>query len=720
MVHVKNVGGGPGDEDLRHLPRLPVDPKSKVTKKTATKKRKYLDAEIARVAVVAEATEHAKRGGARSGVWIVDQLSPEARATLEREFSLLNEQNIVIILEAIFSLCAGFSSSAINSSDVLQLFGDCKIYSKMSLEDNNWVLKDELPYYVEALSEITLDTRTKQPMLLELMEFIKGFVVSNEQFEKVDLNNLVLVCSLLCNLIHCAFLSRFMEEKSSLLQEAVDYITNILKHIVSFVMNKNDGLSHGLVNLSSTLDTTGSALSSIKSLLSSPIFNLSRVDNRVCSVVIKSITELLDELLVAISQLFFQISSLVSNFDAESAGKVLPTSSVNSEDLNPILDCKSSVADMDLDVMDSGEVDSVTASASGSMGSFLRPLEWKLDLVCIISTFFSVSSLRTWEILYSLVEKESDVKVRQVILLNLCRNISASSKTVSSVVHLIIDMRNRGTSSLLGPAECLTHIHALLKTLIAIRDGGQNADGKPPGREVFFIENQDIIFDLVNKATEISSVDWFSRVKLIDCVSSFVCLFPDVAQDLIGCLLDMLHDADYRVRLYLARQIVVLFQTWEGHNELFNDVCSSIGAKMVKFSDISPVTAREVLAAGPQSVPVIETALITLAHLVVHSEDVEVECVFMISAAAAIEPSQRELAFALFDSISRRLGYASRSKYLDQVMGPILFRWVACEMNLVSLVEVQEMFGYGSAEPKNFVEHCSSWLRLLPPADYLV
>ncbi|CAD6255276.1 unnamed protein product [Miscanthus lutarioriparius] len=108
--------------------------------------------------------------------------------------SLLNEQYVVIIPEAIFSLCAGFSSSAINSSDVLQQFGDCKIYSKMSLEDDNWVLKDELPYYVEALSEITLDTRTKvmshkghrihlpgtiqQPMLLELMEFIKGFVVS--------------------------------------------------------------------------------------------------------------------------------------------------------------------------------------------------------------------------------------------------------------------------------------------------------------------------------------------------------------------------------------------------------------------------------------------------------------------------------------------------------------------------------------------------------------
>jgi ataxia telangiectasia mutated family protein len=295
-------------------------------------------------------------------------------------------------------------------------------------------------------------------------------------------------------------------------------------------------------------------------------------------------------------------------------------------------------------------------------------------------------------------------------LLNLCRNIPGSSKTVSSMVHLINDMRDRCACSLLNSAECLACVHALLRTLVTLRDGGQNIDGQPQGCKGIFSESQDILLDLVNKATEIGSTDWFSRIKLIDCISSFICLFPDVAQDLIGCLLDMLHDTDYRVRLYLAREIVVLFQTWEGHNELFYDICSNIGAKMVAFSIDSPVTAREVLAVGPQSVPVIETALITLAHLSVYSEDVEVESVFMISAAAAIEPSQRELAYALFDSISRKLGYASRSKYLDQVIGPILFRWVACEMSLVSLVEVQEMFGYSSSEPKNFVEHCSSWL----------
>ena len=81
MAHVKNVGGGPSDEDLRPPPRQPIDAKGKATKKLATKKHKYLDADTARAAVVAEAAERAERGGARSVV-IVDQLSPAQRAAV--------------------------------------------------------------------------------------------------------------------------------------------------------------------------------------------------------------------------------------------------------------------------------------------------------------------------------------------------------------------------------------------------------------------------------------------------------------------------------------------------------------------------------------------------------------------------------------------------------------------------------------------------------------
>ena len=65
MAHVKNIGGGPEDEDPRSLPRLPTDPKGKATKKLATRKRKYLDVDTTRAA-----TDRVERGGAHSGVVI--------------------------------------------------------------------------------------------------------------------------------------------------------------------------------------------------------------------------------------------------------------------------------------------------------------------------------------------------------------------------------------------------------------------------------------------------------------------------------------------------------------------------------------------------------------------------------------------------------------------------------------------------------------------------
>lgn len=41
---------------------------------------------------------------------------------------------------------------------------------------------------------------------------------------------------------------------------------------------------------------------------------------------------------------------------------------------------------------------------------------------------------------------------------------------------------------------------------------------------------------------------------------------------MIEKLLMMLRDPDYRVRLTLARRIGILFQTWDGHDELFHDI----------------------------------------------------------------------------------------------------------------------------------------------------
>ena len=98
MAHMKNVGGGPGDDDRRPPPRLPADPKGKATKKIASKKRKYPDAETAHAAAVAEATERAKRGGARSGVVIADP-PPSSRAGIERVECLLGSPPGIVTVE---------------------------------------------------------------------------------------------------------------------------------------------------------------------------------------------------------------------------------------------------------------------------------------------------------------------------------------------------------------------------------------------------------------------------------------------------------------------------------------------------------------------------------------------------------------------------------------------------------------------------------------------
>ena len=89
MAHTKNVGGGVGDDDRRPPPRKPVGPKGKATKQVTSKKRKYPDVETARAAAVTKATEHAERGGARSGVVIADQLALDAQGRL-REIERLH------------------------------------------------------------------------------------------------------------------------------------------------------------------------------------------------------------------------------------------------------------------------------------------------------------------------------------------------------------------------------------------------------------------------------------------------------------------------------------------------------------------------------------------------------------------------------------------------------------------------------------------------------
>lgn len=136
---------------------------------------------------------------------------------------------------------------------------------------------------------------------------------------------------------------------------------------------------------------------------------------------------------------------------------------------------------------------------------------------------------------------------------------------------------------------------------------------------------------------------------------------------------------------------------------------SNFGSKLIISSNEKLVTAKEVLAAGSQPRPTVETIVVTLMHVAFHSEKVELEAVFMICAISAIDPCQRELVKAVLDNLAAQLQYTCRSKYLEALIAPLLFSWVACGVSLTALVEIRDLFVL-DVEPNHFMLYCCQWL----------
>ncbi|KAH9776171.1 serine/threonine-protein kinase ATM [Citrus sinensis] len=437
----------------------------------------------------------------------------------------------------------------------------------------------------------------------------------------------------------------------------------------------------------------------------------------------------------------------------------------------------SRIVDMELDVNeDAQNVDILTVNGKIASGISCSAVKWKLDMISLISSFFSISHV-TWDILFELMGKECSQEVCEQILYSLCQHPHLSSS--AKIRDLVNSMDNMLEIHKLDCFNILTAIDYILRTLLSLETAqkdklaGSSLKERESEESVwnsdlsfwnvklnllvgeawstlaefshfrstcshntpFFISHHSTtnekdrgwvllrglnfflsLFEclrhlgaLVNKIAEFGLLDWSGRVKLIDCICYFVLVTPQVGQTLIERLLSMLQDPDYRVRLFLARRIGVLFQTWDGHGELFQDICSNFGVVLVVCSNEKLVTAKEALASGPQPRPKMETIIITLMHLALQSESVELEAVFMMCTVSALYPCQRELVNVALDNLSQQLQYTTRWKYLEELLGPILFCWVACGVSLIALVEIRRLF-VSDAEPCNFVQYCCHWL----------
>ncbi|XP_020270626.1 serine/threonine-protein kinase ATM [Asparagus officinalis] len=641
----------------------------------------------------------------------------------------LSEDDVTLIPAAVFSLCAGSVANLPNSGGMTYLSEENKEKVVFLAEgDDQKFLAEVIECSVEALSAmengsievkleqhhgIRLPQQVKQPLIHEMEDYIATLVASEECVKKLMLADLVNFCSLLCNWIYISIFVRLNEMKPACMTKMHDFVSKLLDLIACKVEEKcNEIKDCAFVGLSSVFDASGASVSAFQCLLSCPLFSLpkeSTSNYELLEVVIRST----ENILAALTKLYAVVSSYASASNSEiRAHGISPSSFTYLPGFSPMDESGAQIVDMDLDIDDgSKNAESFGAGGSNKVVSF-SPSQWKLKLVSIISAFFSLSPPLTWQTLFDMIEKENDDKVSENILYNLCKYFHGSAGSFSSLVSLVINIMGTNVGVKLYSVNILSAIHALLATLLSISSRSKLVDDVQYSRITVPEENLSSLAGLVNEVAETGLPDWFARITLIDCICNFVLLEPHVAQVMIGRLLALLQDTDYRVRLFLAKKVGILFQTWDGHDELFHDICSNFGFYMVRTSKEKLIKAKDVLTCGPPSMLVMETALITLAHLALYSEEIENEAVFMICVVAAIDPSQRKLTYALLDNLSQQLKYPSRTKYLDELIGSIIARWVACEVSLLALTEVQDLF-VNLSEPKLFMLYCCPWL--LPP-----
>ncbi|KAL3628823.1 hypothetical protein CASFOL_027869 [Castilleja foliolosa] len=641
-----------------------------------------------------------------------------------QECSLLNERLVVVLPEAAYALCVGSApliNQALGLSQLLYVsegMTECVKEEENSLEN----LHEFFECSVEVLAKIDNDSGPKvniseyphirlprqlRDKLLHEMENYVLECIKDKDNERLLLLELINICAFLSNFMYCSYSTRIKEGASPFFFQLGESMLELLDHAVSVIDKTYSDVISGSLGFNSLFNNAELTVASFKSFISSPLLSNGQMKNDTRTGLYPRIVQSAERLLKGLAKLYEGCSGCRKNIHAKiTVPELLPGSGSV-----PPGRSKSLILDMELDMNGgSTDVDSLTIDGDQT-GASNSSVNQKLDFLLIMSSFFPILPSVTWEIMFNLKEKDNNPKqVSSKLLLILCQHPHWSScRQLSDLITSMMDIISTCENLKLESSHVLSAICSLVGSLLLLDADGKHENVASSSREKLFEECLISLGDLVNKVFENSVLDWCDRTKLVDCICNFISLRPQIAQSMIEKLFILLRDPDYRVRFFLARRVGVLFQTWDGHFELFQDVCSNFGVKLVVSSRGKVVSAEEVLSAGPQPSPIVETTIITLTHLVLHSETIELQAVFMMCAVAAIDPRQRELVCAAVDSLSAELRYTNRTKYLEELMGQILFCWVACGVSLAALVETRDLYVL-NVEPVNFIQYCCQWL----------
>ncbi|KAL8141962.1 hypothetical protein V2J09_014994 [Rumex salicifolius] len=605
-----------------------------------------------------------------------------------KELFILDEHLAMLIPAAVYALSSGIF--IIPQHYEMSIIFNAHLDADGLLEDltkvkgqNREGLDQHFEYYVNALAEINIPSRDKvycsqnyqgvrlpkqlqDPLLHEMESCIINTLVEGKP-QKSSLSDNFFQCSLVSNLIYGSFITRPKDEISLYHSKLFQYLLNLLESAVSFIQDISmEAGKQGFLHANCIFEGTCPVTFSLKSFLQCFPYIRNSEETIVDSVLYKSIIKCIERLLKGLSMLYVEYSECAKSLQFELDSKEASPSASPIKDAASVQSSKSRIIDMELDV--NSESSDPTISAKSATGVSSSNLRWKMDIISLISSFFPVLPVLTWDTLFDILKEEANyklcqLKVSQCILSSLCQNPHwSSSVKLSNLITLMNEMIDLKMSLKLQCFDVLAAICCLLRSLLqlcnAVSDGCEDLSLM----ERDSVKSLEFLGDLLIKVADSETLDWHG--------------------------------------LYFSKPGMVMTSSFG---------ISNFGIKLVVPSRDNVVTAAEVLAAGGQHSPNVETVIITLMHLAFYSEVIEFEAVFMISAISAIEPCQRELVRFALDNLSKHLQYSCRSKYISELMGCILFAWIACGVSLPALVEIRDLFVL-DVEPKHFLQYCCQWL----------
>ncbi|CAN6483726.1 unnamed protein product [Victoria cruziana] len=619
-----------------------------------------------------------------------------------KEGLLLNQRNLKLFPAAVFSLSAAHELFLSPSSAQSSI---CKDNVEPVLDD--WMQKPEekhesmselnsLECSVEALGELKLSTpnevqincwnsslhlpiSVRQPLLQEMEDSLLTALNRSLEIQQLSLSDLISLCALLSNVVYGSFIVG-RGGKLCFIEEMLSHLVKLLRQAFSILETSFSQICSSVG--SSLLDTISSAVTALRNLTASPLF-ISKEKNSLSEEHSSSVKSIAEMILIGTKKIFEEFSIFTSKEESERYVSGSFLSSTCSQNCSTQM----RIVDIELDA-DAKDADLFTAG-SVWLGRFSCFKKLKVEMVLIISNFFPALPDLTWEIMSSILKRETDPEVCESVLYQLGKAFSClPTRKPADMVKLINDLVNMLGGLEFASAGCLAAIHVFLETLVASSCQRSKVTFSHHETGTSSEQNFADLLEFLSRMVEMEFYEWPLRVKLIDCICCFICLDPCTAEGMIDKLFAMLQDSDFRVRIHLARHMGLLFQTWDGHEQLFQDICCNFGMKFPVALEEMLVTEKDVMDSGEQSEAVSETTIITLNYLAFSSEKMEIEAVFIICAIAAVDALQRKLATVVLDSLSKNLCYGTRFKYLEGHIGSILSRWVMCGISLTALVEV--------------------------------